>query len=156
GRTIARRLHSLGWRIAAVVTRSPSTARAAARSIGAGSPRAALTPEVFDADVILLATPDGSLASVARSLAAMAGTRTRNKIVLHTSGALDSGVLAPLALRGASTGSMHPMQTFTGRTSPRLNGVIFAIEGSVAAVRLAERIARSLRAVPVIINARHK
>jgi predicted short-subunit dehydrogenase-like oxidoreductase (DUF2520 family) len=38
GRTLGRRLHERGWRIAAVVTRSAATARAAVRTIGAGTP----------------------------------------------------------------------------------------------------------------------
>src|ERR1700690_2905821 len=144
GQTIAKRLHKLGWRIAAVVTRSPATARAAARAIGAGTPHSALTPEALEADVILLSTPDGALATVARELAAIATKMTHNKIILHTSGALDHRVLAPLARRGASTGSMHPMQTFSGRNPPRLERVIFSIEGSPAARRTAQKIALSL------------
>ncbi|MGA8142589.1 MAG: DUF2520 domain-containing protein [Candidatus Acidiferrales bacterium] len=156
GQTIAKRLRKLGWRIASVVTRSPVTARAAVRAIGAGTPHSALTPEALDADVILLSTPDGALADVARDLARISGKMARKKIVLHTSGALDHRILAPLALRGASTGSMHPMQTFSGRDTPRLEGVIFAIEGFVAARRAAQKIARSLGGTPVFIKGKDK
>ena len=156
GQTIARRLRSLGWRIGAVVTRSAATARSAVRTIGAGTPHSGLTPDVLDADVVLIATPDDALAGVANRLAAMGGKKWNGKIVLHTSGALDSGVLAQLARRGADTGSMHPMQTFSGRNAPRLEGAIFAIEGTAPARRLAQQIARSFKAVPVVISARHK
>jgi predicted short-subunit dehydrogenase-like oxidoreductase (DUF2520 family) len=156
GQTISKRLRKLGWRIGAVVTRSSASARAAVRGIGAGTPHSALTPVALDADVILLSTPDGALSTVARELAAMAGIEARNKIILHTSGALDHRVLAPLARRGASTGSMHPMQTFSGRNTPRLEGVIFSIEGSPAARRTAQKIARSLGATPVLIDGKHK
>jgi predicted short-subunit dehydrogenase-like oxidoreductase (DUF2520 family) len=165
GQTFAKRLRKLGWRIGAVVTRSRGSARAAVRAIGAGTPHAALTPEVLDADVILVSVPDDVLESVAQKLAKIGGAvfpslgvlRTlRGKIVLHTSGALDHSVLAPLALRGAATGSMHPMQTFTGRSAPRLDGVIFSIEGAPAARRAAQRIARSLGGTPVIIHANDK
>jgi predicted short-subunit dehydrogenase-like oxidoreductase (DUF2520 family) len=76
--------------------------------------------------------------------------------VLHTSGALDHRVLAPLARRGAFTGSMHPMQTFTGRSAPRLDGVIFSIEGAPAARRAAQKIARALGGTPIVINANDK
>ena len=124
GQTVAKRLHKLGWQIGAVVTRSRQSARAAVRAIGAGTPHASLTPEALDADVILLSVPDDVLANVAQKLAkigrAALAKKSRAKIVLHTSGALDHRVLAPLARRGVSTGSMHPMQTFSGRsaTSP--------------------------------------
>jgi predicted short-subunit dehydrogenase-like oxidoreductase (DUF2520 family) len=156
GQTVARRLHKLGWRIGAVVTRSRRSARAAVRAISAGTPHAALTPEALDADVILLSVPDDVLEKVAQKLAKIGGEKLHGKIVLHTSGALDHRVLAPLARRGAFTGSMHPMQTFTGRGAPRLDGVIFSIEGAPTARRAAQKIARALGGTPVIIHANDK
>ncbi len=160
GQTVAKRLHKLGWRIGAVVTRSRRSARGAVRAIGAGTPYSSLTPEAFDADVILLSVPDDVLANVAHKLAKIGSAaltkKPRAEIVLHTSGALDHRVLAPLARRGVSTGSMHPMQTFSGRATPRLEGVIFSIEGAPAACAAAQKIARSLGATPVIIKSHHK
>lgn len=160
GQTIAKRLRKLGWRIGAVVTRSRRSARAAVRAIGAGAPHATLTPEAVDADVILLSVPDDVLEDVAQRLAKIGGAaltkKSRAKIVLHTSGALDHRVLAPLARRGASTGSIHPMQTFSGRGAPRLDGVIFSIEGAPAARAIAQRIARSLGGTPVIVKSDYK
>jgi predicted short-subunit dehydrogenase-like oxidoreductase (DUF2520 family) len=160
GQTIAKRLRKLGWRIGAVVTRSRRSAQAAACAIGAGTPHATLTPEALDADVVLLSVPDDVLENVAQRLAKIGGAalnkESRAKIVLHTSGALDHRVLAPLARRGASTGSMHPMQSFSGRNAPRLEGVIFSIEGAPAARATAQKIARSLGGTPVIISANDK
>ena len=160
GQTVAKRLRKLGWRIGAIVTRSRQSARAAVRAIGAGTPHAALTPEAFNADVILLSVPDDVLENVAQKLAKIGGAdlakKSRTKIILHTSGALDHRVLAPLARRGAATGSMHPMQTFSGRNAPRLEGVIFSIEGAPTARATAQKIARSLGGTPVIITANDK
>ena len=156
GQSFANRLRKLGWKIRAVVTQSATTSRAAVRAIGAGTPYAAITPHVLDADLILLTTPDTALASVARKLADIGGTKCRGKIVLHTSGALDHRVLAPLVRRGASTASMHPMQTFSGRATPNLNNIIFSIEGAPAASRVAQKIARSLGGIPVLIRSKHK
>ena len=160
GQTVAKRLHKLGWRIGAVVTRSRQSARAAVRAIGAGTPHSALTPEAFNADVILLSVPDDVLKNVALQLAKIGSAaltrKSRAKIVLHTSGALDHRVLAPLARRGAFTASMHPMQTFSGRNAPRLEGVIFSIEGAPAARAAAQKIARSLGGTPVILSANDK
>ena len=156
GQTIAMRLRKLGWRIGAIVTRSSASARAAVRIIGAGTPHSTLTRDALDADVIVMSVPDDALANVAHQLSRIGGARFRKKswekIILHTSGALDSRVLAPLARLGARTGSMHPMQTFSGRSAPRLDGVIFSIEGAPAARRAAQKIARSLGATPVIIK----
>src|SRR5277367_2503707 len=146
---LGRSLRRLGWRIGPVVTSSAAHSGAAVRAIGAGKPRATLTREVMDADVILLAVPDDVLAKVARELAKLAGDKCRGKVVLHTSGALDNKVLQRLARCGAATGSIHPMQTFTNNSRPNLQGVIFAIEGDARARRAAGGIARALGGVPV-------
>ena len=156
GRTLAKRLHTLGWRVGAVVTRSNRSARAAVRAIGAGTPHARLTPEVAAADVVLVTTPDGAIAGAAESLARIAPQKWRGKVVLHSSGALAGSVLAPLARRGASTGSLHPMQTFSGRGLPHLQGVIFSVEGDARAQKLAKQVALSLGGVPVAIQGKNK
>lgn len=156
GGALGKRLSALGWRVGAVVTRSSRTARAAVRAMGAGEPYGKLTPRVFMADTILLAVPDGKLAEIARALAKIGNAKCRGKTVLHTSGALDREVLAPLALLGASTGSLHPMQTFSARGIPRLKGVIFAIEGGPRAQSAARKIARALGGIPVGIESAHK
>ena len=157
GQTLAKRLRKLGWRIDAVVTQSKKSSRAAVHLIGAGTPHAHLTREALDADVILVTTPDGALENVAHALSRLgANDPLRAKIILHTSGALDRSVLAPLARRGASTGSLHPMQTFSGRGTPRLEGVIFAVEGDRAALRAARQIARALGGIPVEILGKNK
>jgi predicted short-subunit dehydrogenase-like oxidoreductase (DUF2520 family) len=101
-------------------------------------------------------TPDGALEDVAKALANFSGENYRGKIALHTSGALDRRVLAPLARRGMSTGSLHPMQTFSGRGTPQLKGVIFAVEGDRAARRTAQGIARALGGIPVTIRGSSK
>jgi predicted short-subunit dehydrogenase-like oxidoreductase (DUF2520 family) len=110
----------------------------------------------MDADVILLTTPDDVLAKVARRLAKLAGNKSRGKVVLHASGALDRKVLQPLARCGAATGSIHPMQTFTNNSQPNLHGVIFAIEGHSRARRAAGAIALSLGGIPMQVASRGK
>ncbi len=162
GRALGKLLLRRGWRIGAVVTRSAATARAAVRAIGAGKPFAHLHPEIFSADLILLTTPDSSIAPTAANLASVgAHLRVRphallGKIVLHTSGATDSRALAPLARRGAAVGSMHPFQTFSARAIPDLRGVTFTVEGDPLAVRAARRIARQLGGIPIQIPAAAK
>lgn len=156
GGAFGKRLSALGWRVGAVVTRSTRTARAAVRAMGVGKPYGQLTPRVFEADNILLAVPDGQIAEIARGLAKIGGAKCRGKIVLHTSGALDREVLAPLARQGASTGSLHPMQTFGARGIPRLKGVICAIEGDPRAQSAARKIARALGGIPVEIDGARK
>lgn len=152
GRVLAQSLHRVDWKIGAVVTRSKSSARSAVRAIGAGYALAGVSSRVLQASVILIATPDDAIRDVATQLARIGGDEWRGKIVLHTSGALDDSVLAPLARRGAATGGIHPLQTFSGRSSPPLEGVFFAIHGDSRAQRVARRMARSVGGLPVSLR----
>ena len=204
GRALGRALRQRGWRIGAVITRSQKTARAAVRAIGAGRPQSRLDTTALNADVVLITTPDRSIASVATELARQAVGEARTKVrgnqrrfvgrgfnrdlkvgrsarlqplalglfgahpgsssrnllakttILHTNGALDRSVLAPLEHLGAATGSLHPLQTFTPHAAPNLDGAICAIEGTPRALRMARRIARDLGCIPVVLAPKSK
>lgn len=156
GRALARSLHREGWKIAAVVARSHAAARSAVRSIGAGYALAGISSRVVHASIILISTPDDAIAEVASRLARVGGDEWRGKVVLHTSGALDDSVLASLARRGASTGAIHPLQTFSGRSSAPLDGVVFAVQGDQRAQRTARRIARAIGGTPVALRGETK
>ncbi|MGO9591864.1 MAG: Rossmann-like and DUF2520 domain-containing protein [Candidatus Acidiferrales bacterium] len=175
GISLGKHLRELGWRIGAVVTRSKSTARAAVRAIGGGTPYANpgrpvetwgsspaksgnLTRALaLGSGVILITTPDDILPAVAQSLARSMGRASlRGKVVLHTSATLDRSALAPLARLGTSTGSLHPMQAFGGKVVPKLKGVIFGIEGDAKAQRMAQSLAKSLGGIPVVIETADK
>jgi len=151
GRALGRRLREQGWKIGAVVARSEASARRAVRFIGAGRACAGITWQILASQVILIATPDDKIAVVTRELARIGAEELRGKVVLHTSGALDSGVLDALQAHGAAVGSMHPLQSFSGVSVPSLEGKVFAIEGKTQAVRAARRIARALGGSPVRI-----
>src|SRR5712664_2912715 len=142
GKALGRCLHDLGWRVGVVATRSIPTARAAVRAIGAGDPADHLTRQVLASKVVLIATPDDGIEDVATGLAHLGGNEWRDKVVLHTSGSLDSSVLGPLADAGAETGSIHPMQTFSGQSVPDLAGCVFGIEGSPKAMKVARKMIR--------------
>src|SRR5437016_589185 len=173
GCALGRRLHQQGWHMGPVITRAMQTGRAARRRIGSGQPQAALSEAVLAADLILIATPNRVLAETAEALARIGSKRSgrlrqthgakgigskawRGKIVVHTSGSVGSDVLRPLALRGAAVGSLHPLQTFSGRTVPSLAGSTCAIEGSAAALRMSRRICIELGGVAVALPRGHK
>jgi len=149
GRALGRQLREAGWRIGAVLTRSEASARRAVRFIGAGKAFAGITRQVLLSQVILIATPDDEIVVVARELARIGEEELRGRVILHTSGAMDSGALEPLRAHGATVGSMHPLQSFSGVAVPSLEGRVFAIEGQTQAVRVARRIARELGGSPV-------
>jgi predicted short-subunit dehydrogenase-like oxidoreductase (DUF2520 family) len=119
-----------------VLSRSPASAEAACRFIGAGRPvvdYAALTP----ADAYLFATPDDQIASCCERLAA-SGLLHPGVVVFHCSGALPSVILAPAASCGALIASVHPVRSFA---SPEQVALTFAgtwcgVEGDEAALAL--------------------
>ena len=153
GRALGRRLAESGWAVGPVVARSARSALAAVRAIGTGMPHDALAAEIVGARLILIAVPDDAIAAVARRLARRAPHGSlAGCVVLHTSGAVPSAALDPLARRGASIASMHPLQTFSAGVRSRLVGVTFAIEGQPRACRLARSLARELGAKPTIIH----
>jgi predicted short-subunit dehydrogenase-like oxidoreductase (DUF2520 family) len=153
GRALGRRLRELGWRIGVVAARTEASARKAVRFIGEGQPQAGVTRRIFGSKTILVSVPDDVIASVADELARMGGEELRGKVVLHTSGALNSGVLQSVRACGAAAASMHPLQTFSGVGVPPLEGKVFGIEGDEIAVRVARKIARELGGTPVCIAA---
>lgn len=156
GRALGRRLHELGWKIGAVVNRSEPSARRAVRFIGAGIPCAGMTRRILTSRLILIAVPDDAVPRVAEELARVGGEELHGKIVLHTSGALDARALRAAKECGAAVGGMHPLQTFSGRSVPSLEGRIFAVEGDPLAVRIARQMVRSLGGLPLRIPAEKK
>ena len=156
GKALGRCLHDLGWRIGVVATRSIPTARAAVRAIGAGHPTGQLTRQVLASKVVLVATPDSVIADVAGDLASLGGDEWRGKVVLHTSGALDFSALGALAEAAAETGSIHPMQTFSGQSVPELAGCVFGIDGSPAALKVARKMIRQIGGVAVRLSGGNK
>jgi predicted short-subunit dehydrogenase-like oxidoreductase (DUF2520 family) len=156
GKALGRCLHDLGWHVGVVVTRSIPTAREAVRAIGGGHATVGLTRQVLASDVLLMATPDSVIADVAAELAHLGGNEWRGKVVLHTSDALDSSPLQALADAGAATGSMHPMQTFSGQSVPDLAGSVFGIDGNLAALKVARKMIRQLGGVAVRLSGPNK
>jgi len=156
GRALGRLLREQGWKIGAVVTRNEATARRAVRFIGGGRAHAAMSRQVLVSRVVLVATPDDKVTEVAAELARIGAEELRGKIVLHTSGALDANALGMLREHGASVGSIHPMQSFSGVGTPPLEGKMFAIEGDTAAMRCTRQIVRALGGTPVQIDGAKK
>jgi predicted short-subunit dehydrogenase-like oxidoreductase (DUF2520 family) len=110
-----------------------------------------------EAELILIATPDDAIGSVAAELA-REGAITRDQVVLHLSGLLDRNALLPLEETGAGCGSFHPLQSVAeaATAAERLKGAYVGIEGDDRALVAAERLANTLRMIPVRIPASAK
>jgi predicted short-subunit dehydrogenase-like oxidoreductase (DUF2520 family) len=109
------------------------------------------------AELVLIATPDDAIGLVAAELAAE-GAISRDQVVLHLSGLLDRNALLPLEETGAACGSFHPLQSVAeaGTAAERLKGAYVGIEGDDRALVAAERLANTLRMIPVRIPASAK
>lgn len=109
------------------------------------------------AELVLIATPDDAIKHVAAELAADRAI-SRDQIVLHLSGLLDRTALIPLEESGAGCGSFHPLQSVAepATAAERLKGAYVGIEGDERALIAAERLANTLRMVPVRIPAAAK
>ena len=152
GRALAIALRSLGYPIVAIVGRHPAKARKAVGAFNkSGTPAKVFgldqLAQLPASDLILITTPDDAIAEVAEQLAAAEFERTRAGAVLHTSGALASDVLSPLARSGFLTGSMHPLVSVSEPIAgaKALRGAFYCLEGDKTAVRVARLIVGDLK-----------
>lgn len=151
GQALAMALRSSGYPILAFVARSASHARKAAEPFNKSEkPVLALAASQLEqlplTDLILVTTPDDAIEQTARKLAACETGRFRKSAVLHTSGALSSEVLSPLAKAGFRTGSLHPLVSVS---EPRagakaLRGAFYCLEGDRGAMQLARLVVSDL------------
>ena len=160
GTALAIALSSSGYPIQAVVARHLATAKKAAGLVS----RHPLALKASELDllpasrIVLLATPDDEIAHTAQRLAGSRRSLLKGGIVLHTSGALASDVLEPLARIGFHVGSLHPLVSVsdprTGQKS--LRGAFYCIEGEAAATRTARALVRDLKGHSFTISSDNK
>ncbi len=151
GQALALALRSSGYPILALVARRRQKAEKASALLGAKpAPTALGTNHLADLPptaLTIIATPDDVIEETARRLATVRSGRP-NGTVLHTSGALSSAVLTPLAEVGLQTGSIHPLVSVSDSVSgaAAFRGRYFCIEGTSRARKLAETVVRDLGA----------
>src|SRR5258705_7527713 len=128
--------------VAAVASRSISSARALARRVPGA--RAASSPQdIADrADLVFLTVPDDAIEAVASGIRWRAGAAC-----VHCSGAGDLDLLAKPAAEGALVGGFHPLRMFgePGKSFD-MRGCAVAIAGPEALARELERLAPALPA----------
>lgn len=175
GQALAIALQSSGYPIIALVARRRQKAEKAAALISQtfGKPVGKTKPQPLafgahqlarlpETELILIATPDDAIAQTARNLGSLwSGPLSSGQspsTVLHTSGALSSEALAPLAERGFQTGSIHPLVSISEPVSgaAALHGAFFCLEGTRKAKRLATGIVHDLRGSSFTIKAERK
>lgn len=125
GGSIGIALERAGYRIGAVWSQSRE-GRERARQLVSAPVLGDLGDVAATADVVILSVPDGAITEVARQLAEQVRD---GQLVVHTSGAMTVDALAPASERGASIGSMHPLQTLPDphRGADALDGAAVAV-----------------------------
>ena len=125
GTALALRLSSEGYPVAAVSSRSHSSAKSLAQTIE-GSRTSNTNQGVADAaQLVFITTPDDAIASIASEVKWHPG-----QSVVHCSGADSTGILEPAKISGARVGVFHPLQTFAnvGQAIANMPGSTFALE----------------------------
>ncbi len=152
GRTLGRLMAVRGLEPGGISCRSLRSARQAASFIGGGEATTSNTRAAAGAALVIISTPDGVIAPLARRLA-RTSIDWKGRIVAHTSGALSSAALEPLARRGARVASWHPLASVA---DPRValknfDQVPFALEGDARAVSELRRLVDLLGGHPITI-----
>ncbi len=161
GLTLGKHLARAGYRPAGFFSRRIESAFHAARIAAQGADAGAL---VFDTpwaaasqgEVVFITTPDHVIEETCRLIAENKGFRA-GSVVLHCSGALSSAILSAARSRGASAGSMHPLQSFAAEHPGNpFHEIMMAVEGDDLAVETVRAIAADLSARPFIIRTEGK
>ena len=149
GTALALALAAEQYPIASLVARRLDSACRAAALLDV--PSRVLALEDLDGhpapELLLIATPDDQIPGVADALARLDWqTADETPVALHTSGALSAEQLAPLAEKGWSTGSVHPLVSVSESTAGAqlLKGAFWCVEGDERAVRAARALVRDL------------
>jgi predicted short-subunit dehydrogenase-like oxidoreductase (DUF2520 family) len=105
-----------------------------------------------EAEVVLIATPDEAIPTVAARLSGEAAIGP-DHAVFHVSGSLDRHAMEALEPSTAALGSFHPLQAIASPASApeRLRGAYVGIEGDPRAVRIGKRMAHDVGLIPVEI-----
>ena len=150
---IAAGLHEHGYRVAAVASRTFSSAAALADRIEGCAAMPTAQGVADCCDLVFITTPDDAIVSVAGEVDWRKGVG-----VAHCSGAESASILDAARERGAVTGSFHPMQTFTPASAGAgvFAGVAFAVEGHPPLLDVLREMAGALGGRPVEVRPEHR
>lgn len=107
-------------------------------------------------DIVIIAVPDKNIKNVAGVISKNLN-KVRNRIIFHTSGALDSEILSEVKKKGAVCASFHPLQTFSrSKKLTSMMGIWCAVEGDRRAISVAHELGKALRANIFTISKKDK
>jgi predicted short-subunit dehydrogenase-like oxidoreductase (DUF2520 family) len=149
GTTLASLLHRSGNKIVAVVSRNKRSAAKCGRAVSCRNCSDDVSVIPSSCDLVIIAVPDQSIRSVAQSLGALPHLQFKKIYMCHTSGAITSDVLDPVANKGARVFSLHPVQTFPRQNSlheqiASMKGITYGVEGPTSSRGTAKTLVRHL------------
>ena len=138
-------LSSVGYPIHSLVSRQRARLNQAARLIEENVTLLSLEELQQVGQLVLITTPDDQLSSVTNQLCTL--NVNKRQIALHTSGALSSEILSPLADRGWRVGSIHPLVSVSEPTAgaKALISAFWCLEGDRHAVQQGRSIVKDLQ-----------
>ncbi len=157
GSALALALWKKKYPVRIVLSKNGRSAKTLGRSVHAMHASLRSMKDLETDGMIFIAVPDDGISNVVRTLARRGDDFSRS-VVFHTSGALSSKALSLLKLRGAATGSFHPLQTFpkSHSASERLQNIWVGIEGDKKAIGVGIKIAHEVGAWPFILSSEQK
>lgn len=155
GTSLGLALASKGFKLKYISDCNPDARRQARRVIKKGQTTEDNRLAAQTAEISFICVPDGSIRNVVKELSDL---DLDGHFVFHTSGAVSSRVLHPLARQGAHVASFHPVQTFaTTRPDPDIfRGIFFSLEGEAKAVELGQSLAEKLQSGVILISPANK
>jgi len=156
GSVLGRILADRGERIVAVVSRTLRSARRAGRFLRCKTVSTSLAAIPPRTDLVFITTPHAAVEEVAHNLAAVAHLDFRRLVVCHASGMLTAAALEPLAKKGATVFSFHPLQTFPRDFLPKeivptAHNIYYGVDGTRRAIARARQLARKLHGKVIVI-----
>ncbi len=147
-------LVAAGLELQCIYSRTKSKASSLVRHLTYGDSASIAASQPVRSDILFLLVSDDAIAEVA-DIFARKRERWDDQVVLHTSGVHTSASLGPFRALGAQTGSMHPLQTVSGRSTDHLfRDIPIMVEGEASGI--ACRISRLLGAVPHVVETEDK
>jgi predicted short-subunit dehydrogenase-like oxidoreductase (DUF2520 family) len=153
GTALAVLLSRKGYKVAAVNSRTGSSAEALASQVKGCRVAAGNQAVANAADITFITTPDNAIAGVVSQIKWAPG-----KSVVHCSGADSTDILEPARKSGAMVGGFHPLQTFAGikEAIENLPGSTFALETEEPLLTTLKQIAADLGGNWIILKAEDK
>ncbi|MBI5473129.1 MAG: DUF2520 domain-containing protein [Ignavibacteriae bacterium] len=157
GSVLGKILATRGAKIVAVVSRTNASAARAGKYLRCRNVSTSLAAIPPKTDLVLIATPHSAVEEVAYKLTAIAHLEFKRLSVCHASGTLTADALVPLAKKGASVFSFHPLQTFPrdfgpAEILPTVRGIYYGVDGSKKGIAVAGVLAKKLGGKVLVVK----